>query len=113
MTQAARPLKRGDVYWCELEPPDKHRPVVILTRNSSIPYLTSVTVAPLTTRIRDIATQVVLETFDGVPERCAISLDNIQTVPKDTLGGFITSLSRVRLQELNRAIGFALELDQT
>jgi mRNA interferase MazF len=113
VTQTVRPLKRGDVYWCELEPTDKNRPVVILTRNSSIPYLTSVTVAPLTTRIRDIATQVVLEDVDGVPERCAISLDNLQTVPKSSLGDFVTSLFNIRLQELNRAIGFALELDQS
>jgi mRNA interferase MazF len=107
-----RSLKRGDVYWCELEPPDKNRPVVILTRDSSLPYLNSVTVAPLTTRIRSIPTQVLLEEFDGVPERCAISLDNLQTVPKESLGDHITSLFGVRLREINRAIRFALHLEE-
>ncbi len=101
-------MNRGDVYWCDLE---KKRPVVILTRNALISHLSSLTVAPLTTRIRGIASQVTLETFDGVPERCAISLDNVQTVPKDSLEGFITSLNRTRLRELQRAAVFALELD--
>jgi mRNA interferase MazF len=101
-------VKRGDVYWCDLE---KKRPVVILTRNALIPHLSSLTVAPLTTRIRGIASQVTLETFDGVPERCAIGVDNVQTVPKDSLEGFITSLNRTRLRELQRAAVFALELD--
>lgn len=55
---------------------------------------------------------MVLETFDGVPERSAISLDNIQTVYKQDLGEFITSLSTFRLKELERAALFALELDK-
>jgi mRNA interferase MazF len=101
-------VKRGDVYWCDLE---KKRSVVILTRNALIPHLSSLTVALLTIRIRGIASQVTLETFDGVLGRCAISLDNVQTVPKDSLEGFITSLNRTRLRELQRAAVFALELD--
>ena len=104
-----RAIRRGDIYWCELE---KLRPVVILTRDALIAHLNSVTVAPLTTRVRGIASQVVLETFDGVPERSAISLDNIQTVYKEDLGEFITSLSTFRLRELERAALFALELDR-
>ena len=68
--------------------------------------------APLTTRVRGIASQVVLKTFDGVPERSAISLDNIQTVYKEDLGEFITSLSTFRPKELERAALFALEVDK-
>jgi mRNA interferase MazF len=101
-------VKRGDVYWCNL---DKKRPVVILTRDVLIPHLSNVSVAPLSTRIRGIRSQVILETFDGVTERSAISLDNIQTVPKETLQGLIVSLTRTRLRELQRAVIFALELD--
>lgn len=101
-------MKRGDVYWCDLE---KKRPVVILTRDALIQHLHSLTVAPITTRVRGIASQVTLETFDGVPERCAVSLDNMQTVPKESLDGFITSLTRTRVRELQRAAVFALELD--
>ena len=103
-----RAWQRGDVCWCDLE---KTRPVVIVTRDALIAHLNNVTVAPLTTRIRGIASQVVLETFDGVSERSAISLDNLQTVPKSALGMLITSLSKTRLRELQRAATFALELD--
>ena len=103
-----RAWRRGDVCWCDA---DKTRPVVIVTRDPLIAHLSNLTVAPLTTRIRGIASQVVLETFDGVIERCAISLDNLQTVPKSALGTFITSLNKTRLRELQRAAIFALELD--
>jgi mRNA interferase MazF len=100
-------VKRGDVYWCDLE---KTRPVVVLTRDALIPHLSNITVAPLTSRVRDISSQVTLETFDGVPERCAISLDNIQSVPKAALVQYITSLNRTRMREIQRAAIFALEL---
>lgn len=104
----ARAWRRGDICWCEL---DKRRPVVILTRDALIGHLNSVTVAPLTTRVRGIPSQVILEPFDGVPERCAVSLDNVQTVLKQDLGALISSLSSFRLQEVQRATIFALELD--
>ncbi len=94
--------------WCDLE---KTRLVVILTRDSSIPHLHNLTVAPLTTRVRGIPSQVILETFDGVAERCAISLDNVQTIPKTALGTLITTLTKTRLREIQHAARFALELD--
>jgi mRNA interferase MazF len=103
-----RAWQRGDVCWCDLE---KERPVVIITRNELIPHLQNLTVAPLTTRVRGIASQVTLETFDGVLERCAITLDNLQTVPKQSLGAFITDLNQTRLREMQRAAIFALGLD--
>lgn len=84
---------------------------MILTRDELIPHLQNLTVAPLTTRVRGIASQVTLETFDGLIERSAISFDNLQTVPKETLGEFITDLSRTRLREVQRAAIFALGLD--
>lgn len=82
-----------------------------MTRDDLIDHLTNLTVAPLTTRIRNISSQVILETFDGVDERCAITLDNLQTIPKSSLDGYITTLSRFRLRQLQDAVIFALELD--
>ncbi|MBL8186475.1 MAG: type II toxin-antitoxin system PemK/MazF family toxin [Acidobacteria bacterium] len=101
-------MRQGDVYWCELPPPDKRRPVLILTRNSAISFLTGITVAPLTTRIRNIPTEVVLtpET-DGTPSACAVNLDNIQTVQKDSLDAHLTTLSYARMREVATAIEFA------
>ena len=101
-------MNQGDVYWCNFRPPDKRRPVLILTRDSAITFLTGITVAPLTTRIRDIPTEVVLtpET-DGVLTECEINLDNLQTVQKDSLDEYLTTLSSVRLREVIAAIEFA------
>ena len=101
-------MNQGDVYWCELPPPDKRRPVLIITRNSAISFLTGITVAPLTTRIRDIPSEVVLAPdTDGVPAKCAVNLDNLQTIQKDSLDNYLTTLSSVRMREVITAIEFA------
>lgn len=105
-------MKRGEVRWYTFKSPDKRRPVLILTRNSAIPYLTSLTVAPLTTRIRDIESEVYLTVEDGLPEKCVANMDNIQTVPKSQVGSLITGLSLERLEDVDRAIAFALGMDR-
>lgn len=104
-------MKQGDVYWYTFRAPDKRRPVLILTRNSAIPYLTGLTVAPITTTIRDIPTEVVLTPADGMPTDCAVNVDNIQTVRKAGLGSHITHLSPVLMREVRAAVEFALGFD--
>ena len=106
-------MKRGEIRWYTFQAPDKRRPVLILTRQSAIPYLNSLTVAPLTTTIRDIPSEAYLTpTDDGVLQECAVNFDNIQTVSKTKIGNLVTILSNERLQEVDRAIGFALGLDK-
>jgi mRNA interferase MazF len=92
-------VKRGEVHWYTFKVPDKRRPVLILTRNSAIGFLHSVTIAPITTTIRDIPTEVYLSRADGMLTECAVNLDNIQTVPKAKIGPLITKLSSERMQE--------------
>ena len=76
-------MKRGEVRWYTFRGPDKRRPVLILTRNSAIPFLGGVTVAPVTMTIRDIPSEALLTPEeDGVPALCAVNLDNLQTVQK-------------------------------
>jgi mRNA interferase MazF len=104
-------VKQGDVYWYTFRAPDKRRPVLILTRNSAIPYLTGLTVAPITTNIRDIPTEVVLTPADGMPAECAVNADNIQTVRKAGLGDHITQLSPALMHEVRAAVEFALGFD--
>jgi len=102
-------MNQGDVYWCTFRPPDRRRPVLILTRNSAISFLTGITVAPLTTRIRSIPTEVVLTPeSDGVLTECAVNLDNLQTVQKDSLDEYLTTLSSTRMLEVIKAIEFSL-----
>lgn len=104
-------MTQGDIYWYTFKAPDKRRPVLLLTRNSAISFLTALTVAPITTTIRGIPTEVVLTPDDGTRTICAVNLDNIQTVPKANLRGFIAHLSLERMREVRAAIAFALGFD--
>ena len=104
-------MNQGDVYWYIFGPPDKRRPVIILTRDSAIGFLSSVTVAPTTTTIRNIPTEVLLTPEDGLPNECAANLDNVQTVQKSQLGGYITHLSRDQMRAVRDALVFALGFD--
>lgn len=99
------------MFFYEFQPPDKRRPVVILTRTSAISFLHGVTIAPITSTIRGIPTEVLLSPAEGFVNDSAINLDNIQTVPKAKLKAYLTHLSPAKLQALHRAIGFALGFD--
>ncbi len=93
--------------WYTFRAPDKRRPVLLLTRTSAVRYLTSLTVAPITRTVRGIPTQIVLTDVDGLPQLCAINRDHIQTVPKSSVGGYITQLQAEKLREVLGAIQFA------
>ena len=101
-------MQRGEVRWYTFAKPDKRRPVVMLTRDTAIGYLGEVTVAPVTSTIRDIPTEVLLSPADGMLRDWAINLDHIQTVSKGKIGALIASLSAAILIELRRALLFAL-----
>ena len=101
-------MKWGEIRWYKFSQPDKKRPVVILTRNAVLEYLGEVTVAPITSTIRDIPSEVVLGRRDGMPMDCAINLDHIQTVSKGRIGSVITTLSSEKMTELRSALLFAL-----
>jgi len=90
--------------------PDKKRPVLILTRDSVLEYLGEVTIAPITTTVRDIPSEVSLSTADGMPQDCAVNCDHLQTVSKGKIGSLITSLPRTKMSEVGRAIRFALDI---
>lgn len=101
-------IRRGDIRLCPLPRPDKRRPVVVLTRDSAIPYLAAVTVAPVTSTIRGVASEVQLTEADGMKNPCAVNLHNLVTVPKDCLGRRVAVLSPEYMDEICRAMGFAL-----
>ena len=103
-------MNRGEIRWYNFKPPDKKRPVLILTRNSVIPYLREVSIAPITTTIRDIPSEVHLSVLDGMPKDCVINFDHIQTVSKGKIGSKITLLPQEKLKQVGIAINFALEL---
>jgi len=103
-------MKRGEVRWYTFKFPDKKRPIVILSRTSIINYLGEVTIAPITTTVRDIPSEVFLSRDDGLQRDCAVNCDHIQTVAKQKVGALITTLSAEKLEALAQAVRFALEL---
>jgi len=105
-------MRRGDVRWYKFDRLDKSRPVVILTRDSIIPHIGEVTVAPVTSTIRDIPSEVVLDHKDGVAKECAVNCDHIQTIAKGRIGALLTRLSIDRMREIRVALTFALALNE-
>ena len=89
---------------------DKKRPVLILTRDSALEVLAEVTVAPVTSAIRNIPSEIVLTKNDGMPRDCAANFDHIQTVSRGKIGPLITTLSQDKMLETRSAIEFALGL---
>ena len=104
-------MERGEIRWYRFKSPDKQRPVVILTRNSAIPYLGEITIAPITSTIRSIPSEVILEENDGMKTSCAVNLDHVQTISKAKIRSFITKLSQNKIEQINDAVIFALGCD--
>jgi len=104
---AAR-LRRGDVYLCRFAPPEKLRPVLVLTREQAIGHLSSVTVAPITSTIRGVPSEVVLDTEDGMKAPCAVNLHNAVTVSQQRIGRRVARLEARRMNEVCLALRFSL-----
>ena len=96
-------VARGEVWWAE-HPDAGRRPFLVLTRQTAIPILHSLLAVPATRTIRQIPSEVVLDTADGMPEECALSLDNLTLLPKELFRSRITRLSVERMSEVCRAL---------
>ena len=101
--------RRGEVWWCE--PPDiGRRPVVVLSRNAAIPRLRRALVAPCTTMIRALASEVVLEPGeDPIPVSCAVNLDSVESVSIAMLVDRLGRLSDDRMREICAALEIAVD----
>ena len=103
-------MKRGEIRWYKFRQPDKRRPILILARDSVLEYLGEVTIAPITSTIRDIPSEVPLSRNDGMPKDCTINCDHIQTVSKGKIGSLITTISSDKMEQVRKAVLFALSL---
>ena len=92
-------------------PPDKQRPVLLLTRSDMISVLNSVTVAPLTRTVRGVPSEVVIGVENGLKDSSAINLHHVVTVPKAGLRRFVGSVSPAVLEQVREALLFALDFD--
>ena len=104
-------IARGDVRLYNSAPPDKKRPVVVLTRDSAVAYLSTVTVAPITSAIRGVPSEVVLNEDDGMKTSCAVNLHNAITVSQSRLGKRVARLSSLRMSEICAALRFSVGCD--
>jgi len=104
-------IARGDIRLYQFAPPDKKRPAVVLTRNSAIAYLSRVTVAPITSTIRSVPSEVVLSEEDGMKTPCAVNLHNAVTVSQHRLGKRVAQLNSLRMNEICAALRFSLGCD--
>ena len=103
-------MKQGEIRWYKLHNPDKKRPVLILTRDFVLAYLGEVTIAPITTTVRNIPSEVYLSRADGMPRECAINCDHLQTVAKGKIGSLLTLLPNSKMHDVGKAIRFALDI---
>jgi mRNA interferase MazF len=101
-------VRRGEVRWGET-PKHGRRPYLILTRNPAIEVLSEILVAPLTKAIRPIPTHVPLDEGDGLPEPCAVTLDNLVMIPTGYLGELIVTLGPQHMSEVCSALAESVD----
>lgn len=98
------------MWWAELAEPAGRRPVVLVSRNDRHSVRSLVTVAPVTTRVRRIPSEVPLGLPEGLPRSCVANTDAIITIHKDSLTHQVGALSTVKIEQLNEALRFSLGL---
>ena len=104
-------MRRAEVWWVNLPEPVGRRPVVLVSREDVHSVRTLVTVAPVTTRVRDIPTEVALGKAEGLQRPCVVNADALTTIPKSSLTEYAGTLSPAKVTALDEAIRFALGLD--
>ena len=107
----ARDVARGDIWRMQLSRPDKRRPVLVLSRPALIAALHTVTVAAITSTLRDSPTEVELGVDHGLKGRSCVNLANLFTVPKAQLRGFVGSVDKTRMRAVCRALAIATDCD--
>jgi mRNA interferase MazF len=101
--------RRGELWWCEL-PDIGRRPVLVLSRDAAIPRLRRTLIAPCTTTLRGLPSEVVLEPGDDpVPRPSAVNLDSVESVSVALLIERLGSLSGSRMREVCAALEVAVD----
>jgi len=103
-------MKRGEVWWADLPRPLGKRPVVLLSRDEAYAVRNAVTVAEITSTIRGIPVEVKLGPEDGLSKKCVANLDTIITIRKSLLIDRIALLKPEKIEQINVAIKFALDI---
>lgn len=103
----ARELKRGEIWLYTFKPPDKRRPVLIISRQAAIRFLQRVVVAPVTSTIHGSPAEVMVGVDEGLKHPSAVNLDHMQTVDKSLLHQFIGTVDAATMRDVCRAVAVA------
>jgi mRNA interferase MazF len=107
----AREVTRGEIWTYRFAPPDKRRPVLVLSRNEAIRVLRTVMVAPITSVIRGLVSEVVVGTDEGLAKPSAVNLDHVQTVRQDRLVRYLGHLPPSKMRSVCSALAVAVGCD--
>jgi mRNA interferase MazF len=101
-------LERGEIRFYRFRRPDEQRPVLLLTRGRALDYLSSVTVAPVTSTIRGVPSEVVIGPDQGMKQPCVVNLHNVVTVANAGLGRRLGQLDEEHMRRVCAALAFSL-----
>lgn len=104
----AEGVNRGEIWLYTFSPPDKRRPVLILTRQEVIALLHTIMVAPITSTIRGAPSEVIVGVEEGLKASSAVNLDHVQTIDKRRLRHFVGSLPKSKMDAVCRALSVAI-----
>lgn len=101
-------VTRGEVWLHRFAPPDKRRPVVVISRQDAINLISTVLVAPVTSTVRGLPSEVPLDVADGMKSPCAVNLDHVHAVRKADLSRCVATLGPGRMTAICRAMSVAI-----
>jgi mRNA interferase MazF len=100
-------VNRGEIWQYRFKPPDKRRPVLIVSRQEVIPLLHTVMVAPITSTRRGAPSEVAVGIHEGLKQESAVNLDHVQTVERARLVSFVGSLDAAQMRRVCQALAVA------
>ena len=100
--------RRGEIWYYRFKPPDKRRPVLVLTRQQVLPLLRTAMVAPITSAIRGVPSEVIVGVDEGLKHDSAINLDHVQTVEQRLLHRYVGTLNDAQMRRVCRALVLAV-----
>ncbi|MEK6608709.1 MAG: type II toxin-antitoxin system PemK/MazF family toxin [Myxococcota bacterium] len=101
-------VARGEIWQFAFPRPDRRRPVLVLTRNEIIAHMSTLTIAPLTSTIRGIPSEVVVGAEAGLKGPSAINLDHVATVTRAGLRSYVGAVTPEVMEQVREALLFAL-----
>lgn len=101
-------MSRGEIWQCRFGRPDKRRPVVVLTRQEVLGLIHTAMVAPISSTIRGLPSEVAVGVAEGLKHESAVKLDHVQTVEQSRLVGYVGHLDPNKMREVCRALAIAV-----